>query len=272
MRRARRLADTLRRSAHAGAALLRSTAVRPTAPLKLNFCLTYWCQYAARPATSGSASRLTSSPPMKSITFIRRESTRHLGGSDRRRDFSAAGHRRDLRRGRHGLAPPRAPALSDQRLSDRPHRRVRSSGSPAAARRRRSSRSASTATRQLNDEIRGIKGGFSRQIDTFNGAAPHSGNHGRLRRDAVDAQPRTLRRRPSTPSRASVPGLTINDVHMNVAQVSAHYYGNDRGETDAAGFREAPRRRARVSSAPRPAAIGRNSCSRTHTWDTSTSS
>jgi hypothetical protein len=50
------LIDGLRRTAHLGGALLEATAKRPAAPLKLNFALTYWCQYAARPATSGSGS------------------------------------------------------------------------------------------------------------------------------------------------------------------------------------------------------------------------
>ena len=36
------------RSAHLGLALLRSTAFRPSAPLKLNLCLTYWCQYKCK--------------------------------------------------------------------------------------------------------------------------------------------------------------------------------------------------------------------------------
>jgi formate dehydrogenase maturation protein FdhE len=31
-----------------GAALLQATASRPAAPLKLNFCLTYWCQYRCK--------------------------------------------------------------------------------------------------------------------------------------------------------------------------------------------------------------------------------
>ena len=41
--------DPLRRSAHLGAALARRRTVRrPAAPLKLNFCLTYWCQYRCK--------------------------------------------------------------------------------------------------------------------------------------------------------------------------------------------------------------------------------
>ena len=40
--------DSLGRSAHLGGALLEATARRPAAPLKLNLCLTYWCQYRCK--------------------------------------------------------------------------------------------------------------------------------------------------------------------------------------------------------------------------------
>jgi len=43
-----RLITQFGRSAHLGLALLRSTAFRPSAPLKLNLCLTYWCQYKCK--------------------------------------------------------------------------------------------------------------------------------------------------------------------------------------------------------------------------------
>ena len=45
---ARRLVERLGRSAHLGLALVQSTAGRPAAPLKLNLCLTYWCQYRCK--------------------------------------------------------------------------------------------------------------------------------------------------------------------------------------------------------------------------------
>src|SRR5215204_1448941 len=38
----------LKRSAFLGLALLRTTAHRPVSPLKLNLCLTYWCQYKCK--------------------------------------------------------------------------------------------------------------------------------------------------------------------------------------------------------------------------------
>src|SRR5512139_2332860 len=43
-----RLIPDLKRSAHLGMALLRATAHRPSAPLKVNWCLTYWCQYRCK--------------------------------------------------------------------------------------------------------------------------------------------------------------------------------------------------------------------------------
>jgi MoaA/NifB/PqqE/SkfB family radical SAM enzyme len=42
------LGSHLLRSVHLGAALLASTVTRPSAPLKLNLCLTYWCQYRCK--------------------------------------------------------------------------------------------------------------------------------------------------------------------------------------------------------------------------------
>src|SRR5215212_1755739 len=41
-------ARSLVRSAHAGAAVLHATVTRPAAPLKLNLCRTYWCQYRCK--------------------------------------------------------------------------------------------------------------------------------------------------------------------------------------------------------------------------------
>src|SRR5262245_15951186 len=40
--------DKVRRYGGLGVALLKSTVTRPAVPLKLNFCLTYWCQYRCK--------------------------------------------------------------------------------------------------------------------------------------------------------------------------------------------------------------------------------
>jgi radical SAM protein with 4Fe4S-binding SPASM domain len=74
--------------------------------------------------------------------------------------------------------------------------------------------------------VRGIKGGFKRQIDTFNGLRRIRGlqvvfgvtlsayNAGQFER-TFEACAREC------------PGLSIDDMHLNIAQVSDHYYGND---------------------------------------------
>lgn len=78
---------------------------------------------------------------------------------------------------------------------------------------------------QLNDEVRGIQGGYRRQIETFNslrripgvrvvfGMTLSSYNVGQF-----EATFRACQR--------DCPGLTIQDFHLNVAQLSEHYYGN----------------------------------------------
>ena len=77
----------------------------------------------------------------------------------------------------------------------------------------------------LNDELRGVKGGFARQLETFralkliDGVRPvlgmtlSQGNAGRFA-DTFRACQREY------------PALTIDDFHLNVAQISPHYYGN----------------------------------------------
>jgi radical SAM protein with 4Fe4S-binding SPASM domain len=87
----------------------------------------------------------------------------------------------------------------------------------------------------LNDHIRGIRGGFRRQIETFNrlrdipgvravlGMTLSSYNVGQIEKTFRACQ-------------AECPGLDIEDFHVNVAQRSSHYYGN--AETERI---EAPR-------------------------------
>ena len=43
-----RLIEKLSRTAHAGADVLHATVRRPSMPLKVNWCLTYWCQYRCK--------------------------------------------------------------------------------------------------------------------------------------------------------------------------------------------------------------------------------
>jgi radical SAM protein with 4Fe4S-binding SPASM domain len=79
---------------------------------------------------------------------------------------------------------------------------------------------------QLNDEIRGIKGGFTRQIETFRAlrAIPHV--HAVLGMTLSRFNAGTFRRTFDA-CRTQIPDLRHDEFHLNVAQTSAHYYGND---------------------------------------------
>ena len=82
----------------------------------------------------------------------------------------------------------------------------------------------------LNDEIRGIKGGFRRQIATFRALREIPGVIAAL---GMTLSTYNLGRFGETFAACAreCPGLTVGDMHLNVAQKSGHYYGND--EMDA---------------------------------------
>jgi radical SAM protein with 4Fe4S-binding SPASM domain len=226
--------EKVARSAHLGAALLRSTITRPSAPLKLNFCLTYWCQYRCKTCNIWQRKPVDELTTGEIVTFVRENP--HLtwvdftGGEiflrpdiDAVFDAAVSGWRR--------LALLHFP--TNGFLTDR----IVSSVEKIAG--RGPAQTVVTVSldgdEQTNDEIRGIKGGFQRQIATFNalrripgittvfGVTLSAYNLGRFAR-TFEACAREC------------PGLTIHDVHLNVAQVSGHYYGN----SDSTGMRPDP--------------------------------
>ncbi len=77
----------------------------------------------------------------------------------------------------------------------------------------------------LNDEIRGISGGYRRQIETFNALRGISGVRAvlgmTLSRHNAGQFERTFEA-----CQGDCPGLTVEDFHLNVAQRSDHYYGH----------------------------------------------
>lgn len=82
--------------------------------------------------------------------------------------------------------------------------------------------------REVHEDVRGTKGSYdralatfaalrtlrSRHFDCFLGTTLSNYNGGRLM-ETIDA------------ARDVIPGLDLREVHVNVAQVSSHYYGND---------------------------------------------
>jgi len=229
-----RLIDRLGRSARVGTALLGSTVTRPTMPLKVNFCLTYRCQYRCRTCNIWQRRPADELTTEEVISFVRENSRitwADLTGGEifLRPDIDeilgvvVAGWTR--------LALLHFPTNGFQ--TDRIVRSVeRIAGRGPASTIITVSLDGDEET---NDDIRGIKGGFRRQIETFKalrripgvtvvlGVTLSSYNTGRLVR-TFEACAR------------EVPGLTMRDVHLNVAQVSGHYYGND----GASGIRPDP--------------------------------
>jgi radical SAM protein with 4Fe4S-binding SPASM domain len=219
-----RAVDKARRSAHLGIALVKATATRPAAPLKLNFCLTYWCQYKCKTCNIWQRKPSDELTTDEVLAFVRENP-----------DVTWA----DLTGGEIFLRPDideifeavitrwRRLAIlhfpTNGFLTDRIVKSVERIAGRGPA------RTIITVSldgdQQTNDEIRGIKGGFKRQVETFNalrgirgvevvfGVTLSAFNAGRFG-ETFDACVREC------------PGLTIDDVHLNVAQVSSHYYEN----------------------------------------------
>src|SRR5688500_1851335 len=70
-----RLVEKAARSARLGAALLHTTVARPAAPLKLNFCLTYWCQYRCKTCNIWQRKPTDELTTDEIVTFIRENPT-----------------------------------------------------------------------------------------------------------------------------------------------------------------------------------------------------
>src|SRR3954451_7823958 len=160
------LLQRMGRSAHLGAALLRTTTHRPTTPLKLNLCLTYWCQYRCKtcniwqrkPADELTTAEITAlvrhNPDVSWVDltggeiFLRRDIDEVLDAV-----VSGWRHLAVLHFPTNGFQTDRIVA-SVARLAGRgpAHTIVTVSLDGNEA---------------LNDEIRGVRGGFRRQMDTF---------------------------------------------------------------------------------------------------------
>ncbi|MGH9408425.1 MAG: radical SAM/SPASM domain-containing protein [Vicinamibacterales bacterium] len=221
----RRRLSGLRRQASLGLAIAGAAAHRPSAPLKLNLCLTYWCQYRCKTCniwqrkptdelTAAEIAALVRENP--DVTWVDLTGGEIFLRPDLDEIFDAmlAGWRRlaILHFPTNGFLTDRI-VRSAERIAGRgpAHTIITVSVDGDEA---------------LNDEIRGVKGGFRRQMETFRALRqiPHvraalgitlsSYNAGEIDRTFAACA-------------HACPGLSPADVHVNVAQQSGHYYGND---------------------------------------------
>ena len=211
--------------ARAGARVLRTAAGRPGRPLKLNWCLTYWCQYRCKTCNIWQLKPQDELTTEEALRFVRQNAWVpwvDLTGGEifLRKDITEILDAIVVTwRNLAFLHFPTNGFLTD-RIADAA-RRIAGRG-PA--------QTVITVSldgdEALNDEVRGVKGGFRRQIETFRalraitGIRPVFGmtlsgfNLGRFEETFRACQ-------------RECPGLDIHDFHLNVAQVSAHYYGNE---------------------------------------------
>jgi MoaA/NifB/PqqE/SkfB family radical SAM enzyme len=223
-----RLIPNLRRSAHFGMALLHTTARRPSAPLKLNLCLTYWCQYKCQTCNIWQRKPSDELTTDEIVALVRENPNINwvdLTGGEifLRRDIDDIFEA--IITGWSRLMILHFPTNGFQ--TDRIVRSVeRIAG-------RGPSRTLVTVSldgdEALNDEIRGMKGGFRRQIETFKSLRRIRGVHTVL---GMTLSARNIGQfeRTFAACARECQGLTVRDIHLNVAQTSAHYYGN--GDSD----------------------------------------
>ena len=213
------------RLARAGGAILQAHAGRLAQPLKINLCLTYWCQYRCKTCNIWQRKPVDELSTDELLTFIAKNT--RTGWLD------VTGGEIFLRPdiGEILLAMvrqwPRLALLHFPTNGFLTDKIVATAERLAAERRVPIIATVSLdGDEQLNDEVRGIRGGFRRQVATFRalhrlrGVRPVFGfTLSRYNVAHVEAAFEACR--------AEVPGLTIADFHLNVAQRSSHYYGTD---------------------------------------------
>lgn len=239
------------RQAAVAASLVRANFQRLPAPLKVNLCVTYWCQY--RCATCNIWTR----KPDGELTTG--ELLQFIDGNRGTRWLDVTGGEIFLRPDLPELFAAIAARWNDLAIFHfatngfMTRSIVEATAALAAATRARVIVTVSVdGDEALNDRIRGIRGGFRRQMDTFRQLRAIDGvevvfgmtlsKHNVAHIDDTFAA-----------CAAACPGLDHDQFHVNVAQRSAHYYGNADGSfaADAADLRAA----LQPYRARRPAAL-----------------
>lgn len=216
------------RGALAASRLLRANFARLKTPLKVTLCVTYRCQYRCRTCNiwrRRPTGELTTDELLKFVAVNRDVGWLDVTGGEvfLRNDIpelfdAVAGTWKKLALlhfATNGFLTDRIVGTT-RRLASRTLARVIVTVSV-------------DGDELLNDEIRGVRGGYRRQIETFNelrrlpgvrtvfGMTLSKHNLGRVQETFLACQ-------------RAVGNLSIEDFHVNVAQRSDHYYGNT--ETD----------------------------------------
>jgi radical SAM protein with 4Fe4S-binding SPASM domain len=224
------------RVARAAGSIAQANVRRLTRPLKINLCVTYWCQYRCKTCNIWQRKPTDELTTDELLTFVRANAdTAWLdvtGGEIFLRQDIEEILLAVVRQWRKlvVLHFPTNGFLTD---------RIVATASRLAA--ERTVPVVITVSldghEALNDEIRGIRGGYRRQIETFNRLRKISGVTAVLGLTVSRYNVQEVERIFET-CRQDCPGLSIEDFHLNVAQRSAHYYGHDEASDFSAGARD----------------------------------
>jgi radical SAM protein with 4Fe4S-binding SPASM domain len=214
----------MRRVASAARQVARANVQRLAVPLKVNFALTYWCQYRCKTCNIWKRKPENELTTDEVLRFV----ARNHGISW----LDVTGGEIFLRKDIGEILDAIVTSWTDLLLLHFPTNGFLTDQIAAVCERlaaRGGPQIIVTVSidgdQALNDEVRGIRGGYRRQIETFNalkrirGIRPVFGmtlsglNVGRFEETFRACQ-------------RDCPGLDVSDFHLNVAQVSSHYYGN----------------------------------------------
>jgi radical SAM protein with 4Fe4S-binding SPASM domain len=204
--------------------LLRASVGRLSAPVKVNLCVTYWCQYRCRTCNIWQRRPEGELTTAELLEFVHRNHGIRwidiMGGEIfLRKDlielFDAIATEWPqlavLHFATNGFMTDRI-AMLTARLAARTHARIVVTVSV-------------DGDEALNDHVRGIRGGYRRQIATFNALRAIQGVEVvfgmTLSKHNVGKVDETFHA-----CQQHCPGLRIEDFHVNIAQRSEHYYGN----------------------------------------------
>jgi len=212
------------RIARAGARVAAANLGRLRSPLKLNLCVTYWCQYKCKTCNIWKRKPTDELTTDELLLLIKRNPTVAwldvTGGEIVLRDDMGEILEAIARQWRK-LVVLHFPTngFLTKRIVDVATRVTAQTDAQVIV------TVSLDGPADLNDEIRGIQGGYRRQIETFNALRRISGLRvvfgmtlSRFNVGHVEATFQACQR--------DCPGLTWGDFHVNVAQVSDHYYGS----------------------------------------------
>jgi len=223
--RVSRTVGGLRRAANFGLKVLKTNASRPDTPLKLNFAVTYLCQYRCKTCNIWQKRPTDELSTDEILELIRRN-----------RGFSwvdVTGGEIFLRRDIEEILLAMAVTWKDLALLHFPTNGYQTSKIVPIVERlapRLPAKLVVTVSldgdEELNDEIRGVRGGYRHQMETFAALRRVPGVRAVLGMTLSRANLGKFEATFESCYR-DCPGLGIEDFHLNVMQMSGHYYAND---------------------------------------------